>query len=578
MLKTHKLVVFLAAVWMFVAFAEVNSSAQRATRYSYPSQSSAQNQTLSQDVTRPFGEYRYVPQQGLYKDAALENAYDDFKDGVRNVSAFLYNLNFVTGWAQSNPDGFSSTLMAGAGPFSLPRLGVSYGSPYYDSAGSLQFRAGPFMVDNIYLTYGLIYSDLQGSFPGRDLLAPDDRWAQIVTLTFRFSMAIGDSIGISIQPYLYWLPDTGKVGWGVPGPLGGFQGYQPNAMALFQIAYNKQLGNWNMTLFDIFNPRIYQYNPWDVLLSSQAAFGNLTPIDRVGRYYVGYGGGDLTNYNPQIRTGINPGNWSGLGGYYNTSGFRAVGDLGDNTKMLFYLTRTDYWDNKFRGLYAGLTGGAYIQKGNPDFSVYGGYSFFTQQPYQRVLHWAVVGAKKQLGPNITAYVQGGYYWNTGEVKGDQGWLATVGLAQRIGQRTSQYFEIGRRIYTPITGPYGVQDYAEYGFTHMLGVRSSINIYAGQTERYIDTGDNDMTIKYVGAMYTTLLTMRLSAFASSGWSNVASGPNAYVYDAWTHRFGLRHNLTQNIQSQAFYQYEEARTNTSSYNYSEHFIYLGVSKRF
>ncbi|MCF7785111.1 MAG: hypothetical protein K9N47_03260 [Prosthecobacter sp.] len=578
MLKTHKLVVFLAAVWMFVAFAEVNSSAQTAPRYSYPSQSSAQNQTLSQDVTRPFGEYRYVPQQGLYKDVTLEDSYDDLKEGVRKVGTFFSNLNFITGWSQQNPDGFSSTVMGGMGPFRLPRLGASWGSPYNNSYGGLQFRAGPVMVDNIYLTYGLLYADLQGAFPGREQLAPDDRWAQIVTLSFRLSMAIGDSIGVSIQPFLYWLPDTGEVGWGVPGPLGGFQAYQPNVMALFQIAYNKQIGNWNYTIFDIFNPLVGQYNLWDVLLSSQASFGNLSPIERVGRYSVGMGGGDLTNYNPDFRAGVNPTNWTGVKGFYNTFGMRAVGTLGDNTRALIFLNRMDYWSNHFEGLYAGVTGGAYLQKGTPNFNVYGGYSFFTGEPFNTVLNWAVVGARKQVGPTIAVYAQGGYYWYTGENKAGEGWLATVGITQRLGQRTSHYVEAGRRVFTPVTGPYGIEDYIEYRLTHMLGNRSSFNVYVGQSERNIATVGNSLTVKYAGAMLTTLITMRLSAFASSGWANVASGANAYIYDAWTHRFGLRHNLTQNIQTQAFYQYLEGRTNTNTYNYSEHFIYFGVSKRF
>lgn len=529
-------------------------------------------------MTRPFGDYRYVPQSGLYKDVTFGDRVEDLKEGIGNAGAFLNNINLYTGWSQSYPDGWSASALAGVGPFRLPVIGLGWGSPYYNSTGSLQMRAGPVMIDNIYVGYGAIYDDIQGSFPGREQLAPDDRWGQIVTLTFRLSIALGQSIGVSIQPYLYWLPDQGKVGWGFPGPLGGFMGYQPNAMTLAQIAWNKQIGNWNFTIYDVFNPRIYQYNLWDTFLSSQASFGDLSPLERVGRYSLGYGAGDLTNYNPQFRAGLPPSSWNGMAGYYNILGFRAVGTLGPSTKSLLYLYRNDFWDKRFQSLSSGIAGGAYIQTGNVNFTTYAGYNFYSLEPFTTFLNWAVVGARQRIGPALTIYGQGGYYWYSGDGRGPSGLLASVGLQQMLGQRTSHYIEAGRRVYTPVTGPYGVENYIDYRINHMMGYRSNISGYVGMSERHIETVGNNLTVKYAGAIFNTLITMRLSAFASSGWARTSSGSNAYVYDAWTHRFGLRHNLTQNIQSQAYYQYQEVRSNSSAYNYSEHFIYLGVTKRF
>ena len=540
------------------------------------------NQALAQDVTRPFGEYKYLPQTGLYKDVTLGDIADDMKDGVRDVGLFLNKVNLAAGWSQVNPDGFSTTAMAGVGPFRLPSAGIYYGSPYYGASGNgLRFIAGPMMIDNIYLGYGLLYSDIEGRFPGRELLAPDDRWGQMVTLTFRASLAIGNSIGVSIQPYLYYLPDQGKFGWGVPGPIGSFLGYQPNATALLQIAWNKQVGDWNFTVYDSFNPRIYQYNLWDVLLSSQAQFGNLTPIERVGRYSLGYGGGgDLSNYNPQAHAGIHPTSWNGMAGYYNIFGVRAQNIISPTVKTLYYLFRNTYWDSKFQNVSNSdiVVGGAYIQAGDPYFTTYAGYNFYSFQPFNTMMNWAVVGAKKQLTPALTVYAQGGYAWWSGDQKGPSGSLYTVGLQNRLGQRTSQYLEVGRRVYTPVTGPYGIENYVDYRINHMLGVRSNITGYIGMSDRKTITTGNNQVFKYTGLMINTMVTMRLTAFASSGWSNTAVGIDPYIYDVWTHRFGLRYNVTQNIQTQAFYQYQEVRTNSSSFNYSEHYIYLGVTKRF
>lgn len=523
-----------------------------------------------------------MPQSGLYKDVTWGDRIDDVKDGIRNVGAFLNNINLMTGWSQTYPNDWSAGAMVGVGPFMLPGVGLGWGSPYPGSQmGYFQMRAGPLMLDNFYVGYGAIYDDIQGNFPGRSSYGPDDRWGQIVTLSFRMSMVIGDSIGVSIQPFLYWLPDKGQVGWGIPGPIGGFMGYQPNAMALAQIVWNKQIGNWNFTVYDIFNPRIYQYNLWDILLTSQQNFGNLTPIERVGRYSLGYGAGDLTNYSPQFRAGLQPSRWDGLAGYYNIVGVRAVGTLGPDLKSLFYLYENNYWDKNFQTQtgQSVIAGGAYLQKGTPNSSIYAGYNFGSADPYKSFMNWAVVGVNQRLRPGLLAFAQAGYYWSSGVGGGTSGELYSVGFQQMLGQRTSHYFEIGRRVYTPVTGPYSVGNYVDYRISHFLGRRSNIAAYAGMSDNQVVTVGSSLSYKYAGMIFSTNLTQRLSLFASSGWAKTVIASNSFVSDVWTHRIGLRHNLTQNIQSQAYYQYQETRyQNTPAYNNSEHFIYLGITKRF
>lgn len=545
-----------------------------------PGQEAAKKQAISQDVSRPFGDYRYVPQTGLYKDVTFGDRVEDFKEGAGKVGAFVNNLNVATGWSQYNPDGLSYTLWGGVNQIRLPGGGIYYGSPFTGTtSGNLQLRIWPFIFDNFYLGYGLLYDDIQGNFPGREQLPPDDRWAQIVTLSFRASLTIGNTVGISIQPYLYWLPNKGEVGWGIPGPLAGFGNYQPNLNALLTILWNKQVGNWNLSVTDMFSPRIYQYNLWNIFVNSSSGFGDLSPIDRVGRYGLGNGAGDLSNYSPQARANVHPGDWKGFAGYYNVLGSRAVGTLGYDTKSLLYLYRTDFWDSHFRGDFATVSGGAYLQKGNPYFSVYGGYSFSTSQPFNTYLHWTTVGAIKRIGASTSVYAQGGYYWYTGQGDGGTGALATLGIVQRVGLRTNHYAEVGRRIYTPPTGPAGIEDYIDYRINHMLGSRTSIAGFVGTAKVYTREQGNSFNVKYAGLILNYLVSSRTSTFASSGWARSETGSvNSYINDTWTHRFGLHHNLTENIQFQAYYQYMDVRSNTFSNNYSEHFIYIGALKRF
>jgi hypothetical protein len=573
--------VAMGGVVLFFVLGQENLSAQTALRN--PRQDSAMNQSLSQDVTRPYGEYNYVPQTGLYKDLSFGDRVDILKEGVRNAGDFMNNINLMTGWSQLNSDGFSSTLVLGAGPFRLPGAMFSYGSAYYGTAaGRLQLRAGPFIVDNIYAAYGILYADISGNYTGKNQLGKN-RWGQIVYLSFRASMSIGDSIGISIQPYLYWLPDKGLVGWGLPGPLASFLGYQPNAAALLQVAWNQQIGNWNYTLFDSFNPRIYQFNLWDMLFTSQPSFGNLTPIERVGRYSLGSGAGDITNYNPQTRFGVgNPSTWNGMAGYYNVLGARAVGTHGVNTHSLFYLYRTDYWDSKFRNDMSGLAGGGYIRTGDNIFTTYAGYSFYKslQPDYKSIMNWAVVGAKLQIDPTTQVYGQVGGYWWTGSNR-TSGFLTSLGIMQRLGARTTHYFEVGRRVYTPVTGVYGVQNYVDYRISHLLGSNSTVGLFVGISATKNDGGvSSDMSFKYVGANFTTNISEKTSVFASSGWVYTSTGSGAYVFDSWTHRLGLRHYLGQSIQAQAVYQHQDVSANSNNYSsgFSENFLYIGIAKQF
>lgn len=541
-----------------------------------------QYQALSQDVTRPYaqssyGEYEYLPQKGLYKDVTLGDVAEDFNHAFRKAGATVANINNYSGWTSFGGVGdFSYGVRAGVSGFGLPGVGVGWGVPYSESPGYLKMQLGPLLLDNFYAGYGAIYTDINGPMPGREMLAPDDRWAQIVWLSFRATLILGDSIAVSLQPYLYWLPNQGKVGWGVPGPFTGLFVPQLGSVSLLQVAWAKEVGNWKFTVYDQFSPLLYAYNIWDVFLNANVTWGDLSPIERVGRYGVGYGAGDVTNYNPQSRFGLQDGSWDGLGGYYNIVGARAYGTHGYKTQSLFYLDRMDVWDRNFRSTYAGLTGGAYIRSGDQYFSTYAGYNFATAEPFDSFLHWAVVGVKKQLTPSFMTYAQAGYYWWTG-TEGDQGWLGLVGIQQRLGARTSHGFEVGRRVYRPVASEPGIENFMEYRLMHQLTGRTSIMGFAGMSERHIQARqENDYVVKYAGTMLSTRITQRLGGFASAGWEKVEVESNVpLVIDRWTYRLGLMYTVTQDIQSHCFYQYEDLH---GSINYSEHYLYLGVSKRF
>lgn len=533
---------------------------------------------LANDVTRPYGHYEYVPQNGLYKDLLFEDAAEDFGRAFAGLNRGVRNLNEYAGWSSRYFIGdFAIGSRAGLQGIALPGAGFGVGTMHPGHNNGLHILLGPLLLDNIYAGYGAIYNDINGTYPAFNQWPADDRWAQIVWLTFRVTIALGDSISISLQPMIYWLPENGKAGWGMPGPFFGFFLPQMGPMAAFEATWRKEIGNWKFALFDQFSPFMSQWNIWNIQTNAPF-FGDLSPIDRVGRYNVGYGA-DLTNYDPLLRLGMRNSNWDTLAGFYNIAGFRAYGSHGYNTQSMFYFDRIDLWDENFRDmpLASSIRAGAYLQTGDQFLSTYAGYNFLSIEPYNSLFNWAVVGVRKSLSPGLNTYAQAGYYWQSGSVSGDEGLLASVGFQQRISPRTSHWGEVGRRVFAPVRGGTGVENYIEYRISHNLGLRSSLSGFAGISHRNFNTPvENDYNLKYAGVVLNTQVTPRLSALASASLEKVEVEFADMFWDHWTYRSGLMYSLTENIHSHCFYQYEDF--NGSPFNYTEHYIYLGVTKRF
>lgn len=551
----------------------------RSPLFGAPSQSdTAGNHALGQDVTRPYGEYRYVPQKNLYQQTTIGDSIGDLRQGTRDVLAPVSNINRYTSWTlYSATDSYFLGTSLGLN-LGIPAFGVQLGSGYSGIQNNrLTMIAGPLVVDSIYAGYGLIYTDIQGNYPGISSLPPNG-WAQIVWTSFRATLVLGDSLAISINPYLYWLPDKGEFGWAIPGPMAGLMLPQFGARALFQGVWKKEWNNWRLVVTDQFTPYIQPYNLWDVYVNANQSWGDLSPVERVGRYGVGYGSGAINSYDPNARFGINNDHWSGLNGYYNIIGARLFGRHGNATQSMFYLDRVDAWGKNFNTLYSALNGGAYIRNGDPYFTSYAGYNFSTRSPFfNTTINWAVAGFRKSLTNFLTTYAEGGYYWLTGEGPNYKGWTALVGIQNRLGPRTYQYAEVGRRVYQPFNAPIGLEDFAEYRLVHLLGGRINTTAYAGVSKRYLQFNkQTTQQIQYAGIMMSTNISPRIGSFASAGWEKISIPNSAIEWTQWTYRSGLTYAISNTVNAQAFYQYLDFHGNT--YGYTEHYLYLGASKSF
>lgn len=538
----------------------------------------AEESELSRDFTRPSGTYHYLPQAGIYRDVTFGDVAEDFAEAMNSVGASILSINQYANWASRNTLGdLSWQVGGGVGGLTPLGLGFGYGEPYVGTDPNFfSFKAGPIVLDNFYLGYGAIYNDINGAFPGRESFAEDDRFGQIVWLSVRASFVLGNSIGISLQPMIYWLPNTGRVGWGIPGPFAGAMMPIPGAGALAKVTWAKTIGRWQLAAYDQFQPLASQYNIWDNVLNVGGFWGDLSPIDRVGRYGLGVGGNDSVSYDPRVRLGTNAGDWNGMSGYYNIAGLRAFGQHGATFKSMLYFDRIDTWNHNFKNQVIALNGGARIRAGDEQLTPYAGYDFATAEPFTSFIHSALAGVTARIGPSILAYTQAGHYWVTGVGQGHSGWMGLAGFRQQIGANTNHWAEAGRRVFNPGNSAPGIEDFAEYRLSHQLGPRTNALALAGLSQRRLDfVNENDIVLKYAGFQISRLMSNRLTGFASVGWEDIELESDQRTFERWTYRLGINHLLTQTLQLNCFYQYEDTH---GTIDFTEHFLYLGAAKKF
>ena len=526
-----------------------------------------------------YGEYRYIPQTGAYRGTTIGESMEDFGESFTRFGRSVTELNEYAGWSATNSDGnFSYAFGANLRPMLGGNISGNFGNPYFGvNPNSLALSLGPIIFDQFTLGYGALFTDGSGQVPG---VTNDDGWAQIVWLNTRASVVLGNSISISIQPMIYWLPEEGEVGWGLPAPIAGvFLSQQFSPASLAQIAWSKQVGPWQLSLFDQFSPYISPYSFWDTAFSANSpGWYDLSPIDRVGRYSLGYGSQDPGNfsYNTESRIGARSDGYRPLYQFYNWAGARAYRDWSAQTQSMFYFDRMDIWDDDFNHSLATISGGGYVQTGNEMTRYWTGYSFASTEPFDDFLHNAVFGASHRFSGYLSGYVQAGYYWYSGNIQ-DHGYMGQIGINQQLGAYTYHNISAGRRMYHPGLQKPGIEDFMEYRFVQQLGSRSTLMLYSGISERHVETHgpENDVTYKFAGLNLSSQLTARSFAFATVGWESAEYEIDGWETDRWLYRFGLLSQFEHNVQMQCFYQYEDVH---GTQNYSEHLLYLGMSKSF
>jgi len=446
---------------------------------------------------------------------------------------------------------------------------------YFDP-NSLHMRLGPVAIDEIDVGAGVLFTDTTGSPPQ---LRGDDGWGSIVWASARVSLDLTDRMTFTLRPIVYWLPNEGEVGYGLPPAILGLPVLDPYSYAT--LSYTAPIADWDVTLFDSFGAFYRYWNFWDRNQLQLNTWSDLTPVDTVGQYSLG-------GFGPQVDFTLDEAPHSSIDFFdkdrlffENWAGFRANGKHGSQLQSLIYFDRRDRWDGDFDWGGAWMQGGAYLAQQRDHWYPYTGYNFWTNDNFNSVTNWAVTGARFDLGPRAYGFAQAGLFFSSGTSKDYTDWLGEIGATQILGPYTRHGFQAGRRLSDPDGQQRYIEDYAEYTIGQDLGPNSTLIGIAGYADRHnLDHSTNDnQKVILAGLHYTQYLPSTNTTLGLlAGYEHIQQDSNMSDFDRWIYRASILQELRRQISLTLVYQYTAAWGEGTKDDYTEHFLWMGVQKRF
>ncbi len=447
----------------------------------------------------------------------------------------------------------------------------------------MKYKLGPFYMDSIRVGAGMLYSDYQGRPFG---IVPsqtgDDNFAAITWVSMRLTAFVTDRFALTLQPTVYWLPLEGDVGWGIGSPFMAFgANFVPSS--LVQMAYRASLGDtWDFSVTEQFLATFLSNNLLDESFFLQANLFDMTPIDRVGRYR--FGGGGVSQFDAVGRTdfAINDQLFSGDRLFFqNYLGANLFGRHGGGVRSALFYNRWDSWNNNFEGRRHWNTIGGLIIKEGPVISPYAFSQFRTMDDFNSWVGHAVVGANAKLSPSMIAYAQAGWLWADRGRRGTyDSWLALAGFKQALGPYTEHGLE-GGRSPTDNLGTQFISDYVRYFIRQALGPNLTGGLFFQKSDlQYLGgAGQSDRELLTAGALLVANLSADTRLSFLTSYNDVDMSDIGRGWKLWTYRISLLHHFTETLQGSVLYQYQDAGAGlTVADDFTEHLLYVGMSKRF
>ena len=413
----------------------------------------------------------------------------------------------------------------------------------YRQAGFVQ-RAGPLALDLYAITFTALYSDLTRSSPHT---TSDGGFLAALSLQGALSLELGESIYLKAGFTLYYLPTINRVGF-------YFGNGGADTAATFQ--YQTDLGRWHLTVDDQF--RVFQ--PVGDLLRDY----EIDEIAVAGRYR--FGRPETLQSRPFLAEDIY---------YSNVASVSAATQLNENWRFRAQAGHGDVWTASNLGQFHDqLFANAGLFYDSPDswFMPWLTYSYYDIGSENLQAHQVLAGATLPLTPTFRAYMRGG--WTVLEGSGSsshQRFLWELGVVHNINDCVSHslfggYSYVITDFGNPFAGTYGryTLAYSPSGSAWKL----SASIQEDQNDL-----DGSEGLGYQGRA-TWALTERTSLeFLAVDARYRQAGSR---YERRILKASLIHTFSPTISGLMSYQFSDYHVSAHQSDFSEHLIYLSVSK--
>ena len=425
-----------------------------------------------------------------------------------------------------------------------------------------EFKLGRFYLDLQALSTSFLYSDnVDLSETDRD-----SGFISIVRLTAAALFQVTDTVRLSVQGTLVWLPfknKAGVAGFGIDDPWTEF-----DTLPLFQsqLTLDHQIGGWDVEAIDEVRVRQRRFGyALDAFDGEQ-----FDEQDRAGRY--------------SYRSTSQSQDRNSRSGYYiegrNLVGASAGRLLPTETRLEFGGYHANYWyndtdetdlPNSRDTVYAMLVSQRETMRFKP-FIRYRAWHYDNSAGWSEEVRAGVQGPVTE---NLSLLADGGYYWRTDT--DHTTYLARLGLRHTLNPITYHQLEYHRGVTEPDEE---IADTVTYRLQHVFRDDLTGQFYASMS-KYEDaeTGGRTGTARDAALRFTYELAQSITLPLSGAYSDVSNDdPEDDDYHEWIARSELLYRHTATVQTRLIYQYRDRESDTPGQSYWENLVVLTVFKYF
>jgi hypothetical protein len=412
-------------------------------------------------------------------------------------------------------------------------------------------KAGPLHLDLLTLSGTVLYSD----YDGEQQPAEDDGWLSVVQLGFRGVMQLTDNLYLSATGQVYYLPETGDVGFFFGGGQNSF----------IRLAYETVYRDWEITVYDEF--RVY-HRLADILDEVEH-----DEIDRAGRYRFG-------RFSDHRKT-----DYFDSDSIYslNRIGITAFKELNAWWRVGLGFDHTDFWDTlDFEDHRSSDRFSARIDYNGQDwrFAPFLEYSLTGVDEFDTRFHTVYLGASGLISENLRARGKVGYLHAEGGAVDVDRFVGDASVTHYLGASTSHSLSGGITQSILDEGDNWLATYGRYTITQELGARTRLSLFTQYSDQEnLDVAGNDRAGWSYGARFGMSpweYTKFDFTISRDEWESKTFN-DTYNLSRNVFRASMAQQLAPYLHARLMYQFEDYDSSAAG-DFDEHLYMLTITHIF